>query len=300
MRTVVLAAAVAVIPLMQPSSAATDQHTDTRVVMLGTGTPRPDPDHSGPATAIVVNGASYLVDMGPGVVRRAEEARRKGFDELAPQQLVTVFVTHLHSDHTVGYPDLIFTTWVQGRHAPLRAYGPAGLEAMTKHVLLAWEADIDIRTKGLEHRNGDALVEAHDVKPGVVYKDDNVTVTAFQNAHGEWPQTFGYKFVTADRAVVVSGDTNPSQGVIDNCRRCDVLIHEAYLEAYRPADMPNWTEYRSRYHTTTTQLAEIATKTQPKLLVVYHHGPGRDEDYAAAIQRGYAGKVAIARDLDVY
>ena len=79
-----------------------------------------------------------------------------------------------------------------------------------------------------------------------------------------------------------------------------MLVHEAYLEQYRPADMPNWLEYRSKYHTTTSQLAEVANKTQPKLLVVYHHGAGRDEEYAAAIQRGYPGKVVIARDLDVY
>jgi len=272
----------------------------TRVVMLGTGTPRPDPEHSGPATAIVVHGVSYLVDMGPGIVRRAEQARRRGIDGLAPEKLTTAFVTHLHSDHTVGYPDLIFTTWVQGRHAPLRVYGPAGLESMTKYIMLAWQADIDIRTKGLEHRNGDAIVEAHDVKPGVIYKDDNTTVTAFQTAHGEWPQTFGYKFATPDRTIVISGDTNPSQALVDNCRRCDVLVHEAYLDSYRPADMPNWTEYRSKYHTTTTQLAEIANRAQPKLLVVYHHGAGNDEEYAAAIQRGYRGKVVIARDLDVY
>lgn len=282
------------------STAGADGVTGTRVVMLGTGTPRPDPDHSGPATAIVVHGMSYLVDMGPGIVRRAEQARRSGIDGLAPERLTTAFVTHLHSDHTVGYPDLIFTTWVQGRHVPLRVYGPAGLESMTKYILLAWQADIDIRTRGLEHRQGDAIVEAHDVKPGIIYKDDHVAVTAFQTAHGEWPETFGYKFATADRTIVISGDTNPSQAVVDNCRRCDVLIHEAYLDSYRPADMPNWIEYRSKYHTTTGQLAELANRAQPKLLVVYHHGPGADAEYAQAIQRGYRGAVAIARDLDVY
>jgi ribonuclease BN (tRNA processing enzyme) len=106
--------------------------THTQVVTLGTGRPRPDPERSGPATAIVVGDTAYIVDVGPGVVRRAEAAYQKGIKGLAVAKLQTAFITHLHSDHTVGYPDLIFTTWVQGRKGPLRVFGPPGLEAMTQ------------------------------------------------------------------------------------------------------------------------------------------------------------------------
>jgi len=279
----------------------------TQVVLLGTGTPRPDPERSGPATAIVVNDAAYLVDLGPGVVRRAAAAYQKGIAALAVDKLLTAFVTHLHSDHTVGYPDLIFTTWVQGRRGPIKVYGPEGLEEMTKHLLLAWQADIDIRINGLERRSTAGLtVEAHDVKPGVVYRDANVTVTAFPNAHGEWKATFGYQFKTADRTIVISGDTNPSAALIEHCQKCDVLIHEVYSDQYRPADMPNWLEYRSRYHTTTSQLAEIANKTQPELLIMHHRGVGPrggptvDEQYLSEIRRTYSGKVVVGNDLDVY
>src|SRR2546426_1998864 len=82
----------------------------TQIVLLGTGTPAADPDRSGPATAIVVNGTPYLVDVGPGLVRRAAAAARdRGVQALQPTNLRMVFVTHLHSDHTVGFPDLIFT-----------------------------------------------------------------------------------------------------------------------------------------------------------------------------------------------
>ena len=118
----------------------------TQVVLLGTGSPRPEPTRSGPATAIVVNDTAYLVDAGPGIVRRAEAAFEKGIAALAPARLQTLFITHLHSDHTVGYPDLVFTTWVQGRRVPFKVYGPAGVEAMTKYILMAWQADIDVRT----------------------------------------------------------------------------------------------------------------------------------------------------------
>lgn len=279
----------------------------TQVVFLGTGTPRPDPERSGPATAIVVNGSPYLVDFGPGVVRRAAAAFDNGVKGLAVEKLDIAFVTHLHSDHTAGYPDLIFTSWVQGRNKPLRVYGPKGIEAMTSHVLQAWQADIDIRTKGFENRDpAGAVVQAHDIAPGVVYKDSNVTVTAFPVLHGDVPQAFGYRFDTPDRTIVISGDANPSPALIENCRKCDVLIHEAFCLDYVPAAVPNWVEYRSRFHTTTAQLAEIARKTEPKLLVLYHRGVRRaggeisDEQYLAEIRRTYAGKVVIAHDLDIH
>ena len=278
----------------------------TQVVLLGTGTPRPEPERSGPATAIVVAGTPYLIDAGPGVVRRAQAAFENGVKGLAPVGLRTAFITHLHSDHTVGYPDLIFTTWVQGRNGPLRVFGPSGLEAMTKHIMQAWQADIDIRTKGLEHRSLTGLaVEAHDVKPGLVYQDSLVKVTAFPMRHGELP-SYGYRFDTGDRTIVISGDGSPSPALVAACQGCDVLIHEAFSERFRPADMATWDEYRAKYHTTTTQLAEIANQTHPRLLIVYHRGVGpkgheiTDEDYLAEIGRTYAGRVVIAHDLDVH
>lgn len=277
--------------------------TQTQVVLLGTGTPRVDPKRSGPATAIVVNNKAYLVDFGPGVVRRAAAAYEKGVKALAVETLDIAFVTHLHSDHTVGYPDLIFTGWVQGRENPLRVYGPRGLQAMTDHVLLAWQADVDVRTKGLEKRSpGGAAVEVHEIEPGIVYRDANVKVTAFPVHHGEWPQAFGYRFDTADRTIVISGDARPSPALVENCQKCDVLIHEAYSEAYVPAAVPNWTDYRSKFHTTTTQVAEIANKAQPKLLILYHRGVGNisDKQYIAEIERTYRGRLAIGNDLDIY
>ena len=192
---------------------------------------------------------------------------------------------------------MIFTTWVQGRRGPLQVYGPEGTEDMTSHIMSAWKADIEIRTQGMEHRSMAGLtVEAHDVKPGVVYEDPNVKVTAFQNAHGEWRQTFGYQFKTADRTIVISGDTNPSAALVAHCRQCDLLIHEVYADEYRPANVPNWLEYRSRYHTTTTELAEIANKTRPGLLILYHRGVGprgrqiADARYLEEIGRTYRGQ----------
>ncbi|MBI3834339.1 MAG: MBL fold metallo-hydrolase [Planctomycetes bacterium] len=122
----------------------------TRVVLLGTGTPNADPEHSGPAVAIVVDDTAYLVDCGPGVVRRAAAAYEKGIAALEPSKLRLLYVSHLHSDHTVGLPDLLLTPWVLGRDAPLVVYGPVGIKNMTDHIEQAYEEDIHMRIDGLE------------------------------------------------------------------------------------------------------------------------------------------------------
>jgi ribonuclease Z len=133
-----------IVPMLLTASLAGGQQpqmagaSKTKIVLLGTGNPGPDPDRSGPATAIVVSGTAYLIDFGPGVVRRAAAAfLDKDIKELEPTKLRVAFVTHLHSDHTVGYPDLIFTPWTVGRRVPLEVYGPKGLRAMTEHLLEA-------------------------------------------------------------------------------------------------------------------------------------------------------------------
>jgi ribonuclease BN (tRNA processing enzyme) len=277
--------------------------TRTRVVLLGTGTPRPLPNRFGPSTAIVVDDAPYLFDFGAGVVRRAAAAFEDGVKGLAVTRLETAFVTHLHSDHTVGYPDLILTPWVMGRNT-LRVYGPKGIVEMTEHVLAAWQIDLDIRTKGEAGRQR-VTVDAHEIEPGVVYQDANVTVTAFPARHGDVPNAFGYAIKTPDRTIVISGDTSPNPELVAACRKCDILIHEVYA-SNSAAPMANWLEYRTRHHTSTRELAEIANKTQPGLLVVYHIAQGNpnglipDEQVLSEIREVYKGKVVIGRDLDVY
>ena len=274
----------------------------TQIVLLGTGTPNADPERSGPSVAIVVNGTPYLVDFGPGVVRRAAAAA-KDVPGLAVKNLKHAFVTHLHSDHTAGLPDLILTPWVLERNEPLEIYGPAGLASMTDHILRAYQEDIDIRLHGGEPSNKEGYkVNAHQITPGVVYKDNNVTVTAFAVHHGEWPQAFGYKFQTPDRTIVISGDCTPSPAVVENCNGCDVLIHEVYSATALAKRTPDWQKYHSSYHTSSTQLAELATKAKPKLLVLYHQliWSSTESQLLDEIRKGYSGKVISGHDLDIY
>jgi ribonuclease BN (tRNA processing enzyme) len=297
--TLVLAAA----PAWQtppPAPAATPPRT--RVVLLGTGTPGPDPDRSGPATAIVVDDVVYLVDFGPGVVRRASAAMRaKGIAALEPTRLRVAFVTHLHSDHTVGYPDLIFTPWTMGRRVPLEVYGPKGIKAMTAHVLEAWRSDIETRTnpdgnqRTFPEGHG---VNAHEIVPGVVYKDAKVTVTAFPTKHAM--ESYGYRFETPDRTIVISGDTNPAPSTIDACKGCDVLIHEGQSPAWLAGRPDTFQKFAAKYHTTTPQLAELAQAAKPGLLIVYHYSSVAPEDILGEMLRLYRGQVVVGRDLDVY
>lgn len=271
--------------------------------MLGSGTPVADPDRSGPAVAVVVNGHSYLVDCGPGIVRRAAAASRAGVPGLAMKNLTTLFITHLHSDHTLGYPDLIFSPWVLGRAAHLAVYGPKGLKEMTTHVLAAWSKDIDVRTRGLEQANSTGyLVDVHEIESGVVYRDANVTVKAYLVKHGSWDQSFAYRFETAGRTIVIGGDTAPTDAIATACNGCDVLLHEVYGSMPgSEMDTPQWRAYFSAFHTSPEELAAVATKAKPKLLVLYHqvfHGVPEGE-LLRQVRAHYAGVVVSAHDLDV-
>lgn len=275
----------------------------TQIIFLGTGTPIADPERSGPSVAIVVNDTPYIVDFGPGVARRAAAAFKAGVTGLDQPKLTRAFVTHLHSDHTTGYPDLIFTPWINGRENPLEVYGPKGLKAMTRNILRAYREDINIRVNGLERENRTGYqTHVHEIKPGIIYRDENVTVTAFPVQHGSWKYAYGYRFDTPDRTIVISGDCRPSASVIENCQGCDVLIHEVYSRAGFLTRPPAWQEYHSQFHTSSIELAELAKKARPKLLILYHQlfWGQTEASLLDEVRRAYSGEVVSAHDLDVY
>jgi ribonuclease BN (tRNA processing enzyme) len=271
--------------------------SDTKLILLGTGTPNADPDRFGPSVAVVVNDTPYIVDFGPGVVRRAAAAKIK------PEKLKVAFATHLHSDHTTGLPDLILTPAVLDRHAPLLLYGPTGIKSMADHILKAYEQDIDIRTKGLE--NGDAkayVVDAREIQPGVIHKDENVTVKAFKVKHGQWKEAYGFRFETKDKTIVISGDCGPDDAIVEACNGCDILLHEVYSVAGFKKRPSMWQKYHSNFHTSTVELGEIANKAKPKLLVLYHQlvWSSNEQETMQELRNVYKGPVAYGADLSVY
>ena len=296
---------LSVIPDRLPSSTAISSSSvsgsvTTEVVLLGTGTPYPDPAASGPATAIVVGGRVLLFDAGPGVMRRLKAAN---LPINGPEAL---FITHLHSDHTLGYADLILTSWVMRRRAPFPVYGPRGLRRMTNHLLAAYSEDIRIRANGLEHEvPGGYRVDVHEVRRGVVYEKDGVRVTAIAVQHGAWKDAFGYRIDTADRSIVISGDTRPTEELVKAAQGVDILIHEVYSAArLKPEDRPggnDWPRYCREYHTSDVELGALARRIRPKLLILDHiirMGASDEELLAGVRSGGYNEKAVIGRDLD--
>ena len=230
--------------------------------------------------------------------------RRAAAAHIKPSDLRYAFVTHLHSDHTVGLADLIFTPWTLERAEPLELYGPPGIRSMANHILAAYREDIQIRLHGGEPSNQTGYkVNAREIKAGLVYRDENVTVTAFRVPHGEWRDAFGYRFDTSDgRSIVISGDTGPSDAVVKACNGCDVLIHEVYSTAGFARRPVEWQKYHARYHTSSAELAAIATKARPALLVLTHQlfWGTSDSDLLAEVVKGYTGRIVSGRDLGVY
>lgn len=282
---------------------ATSTWTRTQIVLLGTGTPNADPDRSGPAVAIVVDDTPYLIDLGPGVVRRAAAAERAGIDGLAVEKLRFAFITHPHSDHTLGYPDFIFTPWVLERDLPAEVFGPGGLQAMTDHLLAAYEADIRVRIEGLEPANSEGYkVNVHEIEPGLIYEDERVRVSAFLVEHGAWPQAFGYRFDTPDRSIVISGDTRPTPAIVEACGGCDVLIHEVYSQAGFERRAANWQAYHASSHTSTVELGRLAAAARPGILILYHQllWGSSPEEVLGEIRQVYDGRVVYGNDLDVF
>jgi ribonuclease BN (tRNA processing enzyme) len=269
---------------------------DARVVLLGTGTPNPDPRRMGPAVAVLAGNNAYIVDCGPGVVRRAAEAG------IEMRQLTRAFVTHLHSDHTAGLPDLIFTPAVTGRASAFRIFGPPGLRAMVGHLMEAWKEDIDVRLHGGEPAIAAAYeVTAADARPGEVYRDGAVRVLAFEVNHGAWKHSYGYRFETPGKVIVISGDTTYSPRLVEAAKGCDILVHEVYSARGLARRTPDWQRYHSAFHTSGTDVGRVAAQVRPRKLVLYHQLPfgETDDEVLGEVRAQFPGEIVYGRDLDV-
>lgn len=278
----------------------------TKLVLLGTGNPNPDPNHSGCALALIVNNTPYIIDFGPGVIRQAAAASPRyggNISGLSTKNIKTAFVTHLHSDHTAGYPDLILTPWVMGRDEPLEVYGPIGIKEMTDNILKAYQEDIRYRVYGEEPANDNGWrVNTHEIKEGICYEDSNITVEAFKVLHGSWPNAFGYRFTTPDKIIVVSGDTKPCDNIIKYSKNADILVHEVYYKAGYDTKNELWKRYHANHHTSTYELGEIAKKCNPGKIILYHilFWGASEQQLLNEIKEVYDGDVYVGHDLDIF
>ena len=273
----------------------------TQVVILGTGTPNAEADRVSSSLAVVVDDQPYLVDCGHGVVQRVVQAQASGKIAWDTTRLTRLFVTHLHADHTVGLPDLLFTPWIHGRSDPIEAIGPSGLADMASHILSAYCENIREHLSAHPATAKGYRINVRDVQDGVCYQDERIQVEAIRADHGDL-EAWSYKFTTPDAIIVVSGDTKPVPGFAAWARDCDVLIHEVYSSAKFPQRLDAWQAYHSRVHTSTAELTALARSIRPRLLLLYHQlfwGQSADE-LVAEIRAHYDGQVISTNDLDVF
>jgi len=265
-----------------------------QVILLGTGFPRPDPDRAGPSTAIVVNGKVFLVDAGRGVVMRLAAT------EFPLKAIRAVFLTHLHSDHTSGLPDLFTSTWIFGRTGPLELYGPKGTPDAARGLEKFFAEDIHIRRDLTEmHPAAGAKINVHIVKEGAVYQDSDLRVIAFRVDHRPVEHAFGYKFEAGGKTIVISGDTRPNESLVRHARGADILVLEAYLpEHFDRVDTPEVAARLKRYHTSAEEAGQIAQQAGVKLLVLTHLVPANaDQTFLERAGKHFSGKIVVARDL---
>jgi len=264
-------------------------------ILLGTGYPRPDAQHAGPSVAIVCGERWFVVDAGRGATLRIAATELK-YDKLA-----AVFLTHLHSDHTAGLPDLFDTSWQFGRKArPLELYGPRGVGALSRAMVEFFAADIHYRRDLMEkHPAAGATVTPHVVSEGVVYDDGGVRVTAFAVDHRPIVPAFGYRFEYAGRSIIISGDTRPTPNLIKFARGADVLIQEAYLpEHFDKVDTPEVAKRLKSYHTSAEEAGGIAAAAGVKMLVLTHLIPANaEETFRTRAAARYHGRIVVGRDL---
>ena len=275
----------------------------TKLIVLGSGTPNPDPNRAGSAYAVVVNETPYLIDFGPGIIRRAASLSPPWggkIEAMTVKNFEHAFLTHIHSDHSAGLADLLLTPWIMGRDKKLNLYGPKGLEQMASSTLEAFEDDINYRIYGTQPSNKMGYkFNFYLLSEGLIYEDENVSVEAFTVPHGSFDDAYGFRFTTEDKVIVFSGDTGPSKTLEKFAAGADILVHEVYSNAGFLKKTKDWQIYHQGHHTSTFEVGEIASRAKPKLLLLSHilfWGSSTDE-ILRETQSTYKGEIKIAEDL---
>ena len=274
----------------------TGQAQNFKVTLLGTGYPQPRMDRFGPSTLVEAGSEKFLFDCGRGAAQRLAQINVSFADVSA------LFLTHLHSDHTVGIPDLWLTGWVQGRKVPFRVWGPTGTQQMMSHLERAYEFDIHIRRDVDEKLPAQGVVVvAKDIDQGVVYRSREVKITAFIVDHGPVKPALGYRIDYAGHSVVLSGDTRFSENLIRFSEGTDVLVHEVIdPDAFRiqnPSFSPERVRIVVAHHTTPEQAGTVFARVKPKLAVYSHVVPGDTPSLIPLTRKTYSGPLEVGEDL---
>jgi ribonuclease Z len=265
-----------------------------KVTLLGTGDPDPSIERFGPSTLIEAGNQKLLFDCGRGTVMRLQQLH------IPWDEVNALFLTHLHSDHIVGIPDLFLTGWLLGRRVPLRVWGPAGTRAMMSHLVQAFQFDIRIRPLDDLTSPEGASVIAEDIRQGAVYDSGGVKVTAFDVCHGRVKPALGYRIDYAGRSVVLSGDTSTSENLIRIARGTDVLIHEVCLADPKTLASSEHERRVMAHHITPERAGEVFAQVNPRLAVFSHIVLLGDVDpgnILALARKKYSGRMEMGEDL---
>ena len=280
--------------------------SETKLIILGSGTPNPDPERYGSGYAVVVNDDAYIVDFGPGIVRRISAMSPTWGGEFPSMELENIniaFLTHIHSDHSGALADLILTPWIMGRDEPLNLYGPEGLKAMSENITEAYIDDINYRLYGSQPANklGFTTNVTEISDDGTIFKDNNIEVIAFKNAHGDFKNSFGFLFITDDKRILFSGDTAVSNNLMKYGKNLDILVHEVFSSETFVNKTKDWQIYHQAHHTSSIDLGIIADELQPKKLVLSHilFWGASEDSLLKDIRKNYNGQAVIAKDLMV-
>lgn len=275
----------------------------SRLILLGTaGGPTPKLDRSAPANAIVIGDDIYVIDCGNGVARQMVKA---GLDL---GRIRDVFITHQHSDHNADYGNLLLLAWATDLKTLVNTYGPPPLKRMTELFLEMDAYDIQIRETDEGRPALAKLIMAHEItQGGLVMRDANVKVTAALVQHPPVKPAFAFRFDCPDRSIVFSGDTRPSENLVELARGADILVHEVIdLHAIDAVvkDESQATRLRQHLlaaHTPMSEVGQIATKAGVKTLVLNHFVPGTppipDQVWYDAVKPHFSGKLIIGHDL---
>ena len=275
----------------------------SELILLGTaGGPTPKANRAAPAQALVVNGATYVIDCGNGV---AHQMVRAGLDL---GSLRGVFVTHHHSDHNADYGTLLLLAWASNLVTPVTTVGPPPLAEMTRHALAYNAFDIETRIVDEGRPPLAPLVRPTEVTgPGPVYEDENVRVTTTLVDHPPIATALAYRFDTADRSYVFSGDTAYSPALIDLAQGADVLVHECiYLPALdwmaaQDPDAHTLREHLQASHTSVTDVGKVATAAGVGILVLSHLVPSdggvEDQTWVDLAAEDFGGRIVLGHDL---
>ncbi len=277
---------------------------ETRLILLGTGGgPRPRTASSSPAQVVVANNSAYVVDCGNGV------ARQLVFAGVPLRSLRQVFITHHHSDHNADYGNLLLLSWTAGLRTPVDCWGPPPLARMTDLFFEMNAPDIDARIADEGRVPLQPLVRVHELNQGgVVMEDENVKVTATLVHHPPMIPSFAYRFDGADRSIVISGDTTPSDNLVQLAQGADVLVHEAL---YPPAvdrlvgGVPNASDLKRSimsHHTSAEEAGRVASAARVKTLVLSHLIPAddpavTDQMWIDAARAHFGGRIVVGKDL---